>query len=109
MVLWTCRTCRTQPKWCVKNKYPSDPDIITSFMSRLHKLKDTVSCRVILESLHTKLPLMLRFLSDEDDDVSTEMLKSAHDYISLMKICVPITEQQQSTVRVCGVQVIQQS
>ena len=56
----------------------------------------------MLESLHTKMPLMLRFLSDEDDDVSAEMLKSAHDYISLMKICVPLTDQQQASVRVSG-------
>ena len=76
------------------------------FIYRLSKAKDQVGCRLIMESIHCKFPLFLRFISDEDDDVSAELSKSSHDYVTMLKSCVPLNDVQKQTLTVSTIKII---
>ncbi len=68
-----------------------DPVLIKFIHSRLAKAKEEEEAKVIFDALHSKIPLMLKFLGNEDDDVSGAVTKFAHDWLTLLKQLSPLT------------------
>ena len=76
-------------------------DVIYWFLfDRLYKAKDVAGTALILNSLEMKVPLMFHFLGNDDDDVSGAISQYAHDYITLLKQTGPMTQTQQTNVKV---------
>jgi len=67
---------------------------------RLVKNKDVVNARLSKQAVETKLPYMLRFLANADDDVSGNMAPFAHDYVTLLKQTVPLSDGQKEFIKV---------
>jgi hypothetical protein len=54
----------------------------------LVKLEDKENMEVTLQALESKVPLMFRFLSDDDDDVSGAVAQFSQEYKAIhVKIC----------------------
>jgi len=53
--------------------------------TRLKKAGDCDSARGVLQLLEAKIPLCFRFLSHEDDDVSSAVMDFAKEYVQLLK------------------------
>jgi len=66
----------------------------------LLKSKDEVNARISRQAIEAKLPYMLRFLANTDDDVSGNIAPFAHDYVTLLKQTVPLSDCQQEFVKV---------
>ncbi len=56
-------------------------------------------CKLVMQGLETKVPLLFTFLAHEDDDVSGAVAKFAHDYITLLKQITPISDGQKQNVK----------
>ena len=67
---------------------------------RLVKSKEVESSKVPLAAIEAKVPLMLRFLSCEDDDVSGTVTQFAHDYITTLKQLAPLKQEHKQSVKV---------
>ncbi|XP_050413849.2 exportin-T isoform X2 [Patella vulgata] len=65
---------------------------------KLVKSNDQENTQITLRALEHKIPFMLRFLGDEDDDVSGAVTGFAQDYIALLKQVVPLTPSQRENV-----------
>ena len=70
------------------------------YSCRLAKSKDDASTKLCLAALEAKLPIMLRFLGHDDDDVSGSIAGFAHDYVTLLKTMGPLSDQHKRIVRV---------
>lgn len=53
-----------------------------------------------LQALENKVPLMFRFLGDEDDDVSGAVTSFAQEYISVLKQIRPHAAKQRENIEV---------
>lgn len=69
-------------------------------MSAYQKLLkvDQTSAAESLQALEAKVPLMFRFLGDEDDDVSGAVTTFAQDYISLLKTFGQLSKKQRENI-----------
>ena len=63
------------------------------------KAKEEEEAKVIFDALHCKIPLMLKFLANEDDDVSGAVTKFAHDWLTLLKQLSPLTDTLKQYVK----------
>ena len=61
---------------------------------------DPNSAAESLRALENKVPLMFRFLGDEDDDVSGAVSVFAQDYISLLKQMGQLSKTQRENIEV---------
>ncbi|MEW8544209.1 MAG: hypothetical protein AB2693_11805 [Candidatus Thiodiazotropha sp.] len=61
---------------------------------------DQNSAAETLQALEAKVPLMFRFLGDEDDDVSGAVATFAQDYISMLKTFGQLSKKQRENVEV---------
>ena len=52
------------------------------------------------EALQPKLPIMLKLLCNDDDDVSSTVVPFAHDYVSFLKQIVPLDNKQMTVIKV---------
>lgn len=50
--------------------------------------------------MENKVPLLLTFLGDEDDDVSSAVISFAQDYINVLKQMNPISPTQRENMEV---------
>ena len=64
------------------------------------KSKDSEKAALSLSALENKVPLMLKFLANEDDDVSGAATQFAHDYLTTLKQLCPLNENRQALVKV---------
>lgn len=76
-------------------------DIVLHY--RLSKNGATKSSDTTLAALETKIPYMLRFLGDEDDDVSSAVIEFATEYIATIKTMPVMSEVQKKHIEVNGV------
>lgn len=53
-----------------------------------------------LRAIEAKVPIMRRFLADEDDDVSATVCPLAISYIGILKQLKPLTEKQKKNIQV---------
>ena len=53
---------------------------------RLSKLDEEEAAKATLVAIHSKFVTMTAFLSDEDDDVSEEIIPFAAQYVGLLKV-----------------------
>ena len=58
------------------------------------------SAKIPLEALENKIPLMLKFLANEDDDVSGAVTQLSHDYITTLKQLTPLADCRKQLVKV---------
>lgn len=68
--------------------------------NRLVKMKEVDNATVSLDAVENKVPLMVKFLGNEDDDVSGGVTQFTHDYITTLKQLTPLTEARQQLVKV---------
>ena len=64
------------------------------------KNKDEVNARISRQAVEAKLPYLLQFLANSDDDVSGNIAPFAHDYVTLLKQTVPLSDCQKEFVKV---------
>lgn len=64
------------------------------------KNKDEVNARIARQAIEAKLPYMLKFLANSDDDVSANIAPFAHDYVTMLKQTVPLSDCQKEFVKV---------
>ena len=64
------------------------------------KAKEEESAKVPAEAIEAKMPLVMKFLGNEDDDVSGAVTMAAHDYLSLLKQLPQTTDVQKQLVKV---------
>ena len=69
-------------------------------MNRLAKNNDEVNATISKQAVEAKLPYMLKFLANSDDDVSGNIAPFAHDYLTLLKQSAPLTDSQKEFVKV---------
>jgi len=69
-------------------------------MGRLVKSRDEVNARLSKQAVEAKLPYMLKFLSNADDDISGNVAPFAHDYVTMLKQTVPLSDCQKEFVKV---------
>lgn len=55
---------------------------------------------VTLQALESKVPLMFRFLSDDDDDVSGAVAQFSQEYIAFLKQMKPLSQKQRENMEV---------
>lgn len=67
---------------------------------RLSKENRVKEAETTMAAVESKLPYLLRYLGDEDDDVSGACVDFASEYISLLKTLGPLTEGQRKHVEV---------
>jgi len=70
------------------------------WLSRLGKNNDEVNARISKQAVEAKLPYMLKFLANSDDDVSGNIAPFAHDYLTLLKQTAPLSDSQKEFVKV---------
>ena len=70
------------------------------YICRLLKAKELENAKVTFAALEQKLDVMLRLLGNEDDDVSGAVAPFAHDYMTLLKQVLPLSDNQKATVKV---------
>ena len=59
---------------------------LSSHILRLSKLGEEEAAKAALVAIHAKFATMTTFLSDEDDDVSEEIIPFAAQYVGLLKV-----------------------
>ena len=64
------------------------------------KNKDETGAAASKQAIEAKLPYLLQFLANADDDVSGTIAPFAHDYVTMLKQTVPLTDQQKEFVKV---------
>ena len=69
---------------------------------RLQKAEDNANARVTMEALESKIPLMFRFLGNDDDDVSEAVTQFSQEYITVLKQIKPLSPKQRESVEVCS-------
>jgi hypothetical protein len=70
------------------------------FSHRLVKSKDPTNASVTANALESKLPYMLWFLANSDDDVSGTIAPFAHEYVTLLKQSLPLNPNQKEFIKV---------
>ncbi|XP_055934059.1 exportin-T-like [Argiope bruennichi] len=58
---------------------------ILNSWTRLHKLKDTAGMTVVANAIHDKIELLLKFLNNDDDEVSQGVIEFAREYLQFLK------------------------
>ena len=83
------------------NKYTIDFFVMSDsvFNCRLAKAKEEENAKVIFDALLNKIPLMLKFLGNEDDDVSGAVGKFSHDWLTLLKTLTPLNDTLKQSVK----------
>ena len=66
---------------------------------RLVKAKEEENAKIMFDALLNKIPLMLKFLGNEDDDVSGAVGKFAHDWLTLLKTISPLNDTLKQFVK----------
>jgi len=69
-------------------------------LCRLVKNRDEVNARISKQAIEAKLPYMLKFLANSDDDVSGNIAQFSHDYLTLLKQSVPLSDGQKEFIKV---------
>ena len=69
-------------------------------MFRLSKSSDALNARVSRQAVEAKLPYLLKFLANPDDDVSGNVAPFAHDYLTLLKQTTPLSDSQAEFTKV---------
>ncbi|GBM61207.1 hypothetical protein AVEN_241588-1 [Araneus ventricosus] len=54
-------------------------------MQLLHKLKDSAGLTVAANAIHDKIELLLKFLNNDDDEVSQGVIECAREYLQFLK------------------------
>jgi len=67
---------------------------------RLVKCKDVANARITADALEAKLPYLLQFLANSDDDVSGTIAPFANEYVALLKQTSPVDARQKQFVKV---------
>ncbi|GBM46917.1 Exportin-T [Araneus ventricosus] len=52
---------------------------------KLHKLKDSAGLTVVANAIHDKIELLLKFLNNDDDEVSQGVIEFAREYLQFLK------------------------
>ncbi|XP_064605610.1 exportin-T-like isoform X2 [Liolophura sinensis] len=65
---------------------------------KLVKAGDLPNANFTLQAIENKVPLLLTFLGDEDDDVSSAVISFAQDYINVLKQMNPISPTQRENM-----------
>lgn len=68
--------------------------------NRLQKSEDQENSSVTMAALEEKVPLMFRFLGDEDDDVSAAVIPFVQDYIGILKQMKQISPKHREHIEV---------
>ena len=63
-------------------------------------MEDKENMEVTLQALESKVPLMFRFLSDDDDDVSGAVAQFSQEYIAFLKQMKPLSQKQRENMEV---------
>ena len=79
--------------WCM---WP----VLCDILHRLVKNRDETNARVTKQAIEAKLPYLLQFLANADDDVSGTIAPFAHDYVTMLKQTVPLNDHQKEFVKV---------
>ncbi|XP_069485879.1 exportin-T isoform X2 [Ambystoma mexicanum] len=66
--------------------------------TKLVKSGDLKSAQETLQSIETKVPLMLRLLVHEDDDISTNIVGFCYDYLQILKQLTLLSDEQKVNV-----------
>lgn len=76
----------------------------------MQKAEDQENSNVTMAALEEKVPLMFRFLGDEDDDVSAAVIPFVQEYIGILKQMKQISPKHREHIEVqivytrgCGV------
>ncbi|XP_055506628.1 exportin-T isoform X1 [Leucoraja erinacea] len=71
--------------------------LITSW-SKLVKAGDVKNSQVTLQAVEAKVPLLLKLLVHEDDDISSNIISFCYDYLHMLKQLPALTELQKANV-----------
>ncbi|XP_007893474.1 exportin-T isoform X1 [Callorhinchus milii] len=74
--------------------------------NKLVKAGDVKNSQVTLLAVEAKVPLMLKLLMHEDDDISSNIIGLCYDYLHTLKQLPALTEQQKSNVEAIMLAVI---
>ncbi|KAM4678621.1 exportin-T [Discoglossus pictus] len=66
--------------------------------TKLVKCGDMKNAQDTLQSIESKVPLMLQLLVHEDDDISSNIIGFCYEYLHILKQLVLLSEQQKSNV-----------
>ena len=72
---------------------------LSRFDCRLAKAKEEENAKVLFDALLNKIPLMLKFLGNDDDDVSGAVGKFSHDWLTLLKTLSPLNDTLKQSVK----------
>ena len=64
------------------------------------KQGDADGAKVSLAALEDKVALLIKFLGNNEDDVSGTVAEFSHSYIGVLKQLAPITCRQKETIKV---------
>ncbi|KAM4747078.1 exportin-T [Rhinophrynus dorsalis] len=66
--------------------------------TKLAKSGDMKSAQSTLQSIESKVPLMLQLLVHEDDDISSNIIGFCYEYLHILKQLVLLSNQQKSSI-----------
>ncbi|CAI9605225.1 unnamed protein product [Staurois parvus] len=66
--------------------------------TKLAKSGDLKNAQDTLQSIESKVPLMLQLLIHEDDDISSNIIGFCYEYLHILKQLVMLTDQQKANV-----------
>ncbi|KAJ8301279.1 hypothetical protein KUTeg_020266 [Tegillarca granosa] len=66
---------------------------------KLVKISDKENTTAVLQAIESKIPLMFRYLGDEDDDVSGAVTPFAQEYIAVLKQIKPLSQKQLENIK----------
>lgn len=72
--------------------------LLTTY-NKLLKLGDQESSHICLSAIESKLPYMLRFLNDEDDGVSENVITFATNYVIILKHQTNLSEDKKQNIQ----------
>ena len=70
-------------------------------VARLKKVGDAAGVASTIATLDKKMPLLLGFLENEDDDVSQTVTEFAHTYITMLRASLPLSPQHALNIKAC--------
>ncbi|KAI1882201.1 hypothetical protein AGOR_G00248250 [Albula goreensis] len=74
--------------------------------TKLVKVGDLKSSQETLQAMEAKVPLMLKLLAHEDDDISANIVGFCYDYLHVLKQLPLLTDQQKSNIEAIMVAVM---
>lgn len=73
---------------------------LLKFLFRLTKANSSAQLDITTGAIERKFPLMLKFLGNEDDDVSAAVCSFAHDYVTMLKHSSQMAQTHRDKVEV---------